>query len=518
MRHRFVLLAMTILLTLGLAPAAAPASEAGAEPLSQTDNLEHVGNVQFEEFRTHGARATDSDFLEFTIPEDWTPPTAQEAGGVAMPAHLVPQPGETRVFNLMGTYNNGMHITDITVPEEAGVVSRWDCGILQADVFVFEQTDDAGEVRSYAAYTLDATANVVGDSECAQTLADRGERVRGKGTFIADVTDPYRPETVSFLQMRKGSHQTTVHPGGDYVYNSAAVVGVDAQNIGTIEVYDVSDPHNPELVDELRLETGLDSHDMTFSDDGERLFVAALTHSFVIDTSDPANPSVISRIFDPAINIHHDAHRVTVGTPAGERDFLLLGDELGGATPAGFCPGGGIHVYDITGPLEAAPVKVGAFFIPEIRATPVDPGGVRTCTAHVIQPLEGTTLLSVAWYNAGVRILDYSGLADLGAAGVSVGAAGQTLTPGIQEVGHSRFANSNVWSAKVHEVAEDGSFYIYGGDTARHLDIWKFSPDGAASEQRGSWLSPQEALSKAQSLPSATTLAGGYTPFCLLAE
>jgi hypothetical protein len=520
MRTRTSLLLATLLLV-GLLPGAAPAGEAVLEPVSQTDNLEHVAQVEYPQFRSGSYRATDSDFLEFTAPEGWTPPAwGTLETGLVDPrgeGYLAPAEGETRTFNLMGTRNNGLLITDITDPEQATVVSRWDCGINQADVFVFQQEAEDGDVRQYAAFTLDATATVVAASECATTLSERGRPVSGrKGTFIADVTDPYRPQTVSFLPMAKGTHQVTVHPSGDYVYNSAAVLGsTDVSRIGSIEVYDVSTPAEPRLVTELMLQTGLDSHDMTFSPEGDRLFVAALTHSLVIDTSDPADPQILTRIIDPSINIHHDAHRVSVGTPLGDRDYLLIGDELAGASGTGVCPGGGIHVFDITGPLELAPVKVGAFFIPDVRLTPADVGGVQTCTAHVIQPLPGTTLLVVAWYNGGVRILDYAGLAGLGPVGVSVGVQGATVTPGIQEVAHSRFANSSLWSAKVHQISEDGSFYIFGGDMTRHLDIWKFTPEAAGSSGAGLWLTPRAAARRALDL-GGPGLTGGYRPLCLL--
>ena len=149
------------------------------------------------------------------------------------------------------------------------------------------------------------------------------------------------------------------------------------------------------------------------------------------------------------------------------------------------------------------------------RATAVDPGEgspIRTCTAHVIQVLPEEELLVMAWYNGGVRVLDYSGLADLGPAGVSVGVGGQTLTPGIQEVGHCRFADSSLWSAKVMEVEEDGSFYIFGGDMTRALDVWRFDPDADGAVDGGTWLS----ASQAALLPSGGALDAGYTPFCLL--
>jgi hypothetical protein len=509
-----------------------PVAAEGEEPVASSDTIEHITNEDYIATATSGAgtavTATDSDFMTWTVPAD-LPPGAKVPPGV--------EPGRTRVLNVMGTYREGMQIADITDRENPVVVSVYDCVIQQADVFVFTQGEGPQE-RTYAAYTSDAVSGPGYDeeSQCHADNADvilaeadaRGvDPARVRGTFLVDITNPYEPTSAGFLPMRKGTHQVTLHPSGDYVYNSAAVVVTTRP--GSIEVYDISDlaernrtGARPELVAGLDLLTGLDVHDMTFSDDGERLYAAALTHSFVIDTSDAANPAIVGRIYDPAINIHHDAHRVSVETPLGERDFMLIGDELAGAAGNGACPGGGIHVYDVTGPLENAPVKVGAFFIPDLRpaGTGGDNGAALRCTAHVIQPIPGTTYLSVAWYNAGVRVLDYSGLADLNGAGPQVGLANSSVTPGITQVGYSYFADSDLWSAKVHEVADDGGFHIYGGDTRRGLDVWRFTPgaDGSAGadDAQGTWLDADAARARAAVDQAGSTLADGYRPFCLL--
>ena len=44
----------------------------------------------------------------------------------------------------------------------------------------------------------------------------------GVGTYIVDITDPSKPETVSFVGVPKGSHNQTVHPSGDYLYISTS--------------------------------------------------------------------------------------------------------------------------------------------------------------------------------------------------------------------------------------------------------------------------------------------------------
>jgi hypothetical protein len=464
---------------------------ATAQEGTGSDNLEFIANLEFPiEVEGGSFRATDLDFASYRVNRQ----------GKVLPPDA--RGGEERDFAFVGTALNGLQVVDITDREQPELVARYDCRVSQADVYVFEQGD-----RVLAAYSLDAVSqNEPEGSDCHE---DNGITDDTRGTFLIDVTDPYEPTSVAFLPMRKGTHQVTVHPSGDYVYNSAAVVVTTRP--GSIEVYDIgaeTTPEDPVLVDEIELLTGLDSHDMTFSEDGTRLYSAALTHSFVIDTSDPTDNQIVGRIYYPAINIHHDAHAVTVDTAFGERDYLLVGDELAGAVGTGTCPGGGIHVFDITDELERLPVKVGAFFIPEVRAT----GGLDTCTAHVLDVQEEQQLISVAWYNAGVRVLDYSGLAELGPAGVSLGLSpflGGSLTPGIQEVGHFRFPDSNLWSAKVPEIEDDGSFYVYGGDITRSLDVFRFDAAVPPQEDEGTWATPAAALRMAPVGGTALPDAGG---------
>jgi hypothetical protein len=504
MRHRsrFAAIAVASLL-LGLLPTAATADDqvAGPDEGIGSDNMDFVANLQFptDDRPDNGSfAATDMDFASYRM----------NSAGKLLPPNA--RGGSERDFAFVGTALNGLQVVDITDPENPERVAVYDCRVSQADVFTFEQGD-----RTLVAYSLDAVSqNSPEGSDCHEDngITDSGER----GTFIVDVTDPYNPESVSFLPMRKGSHQVTVHPSGEFVYNSAAVVVTTRP--GSIEVYDIRTPEEPELVDEIELLTGLDSHDLTFNEDGTRLYSAAITHSFVIDTSDPTDNQIVGRIFDPAINIHHDAHKVTVDGALGERDYMLIGDELAGAAASGYCPGGGVHVYDITGPLEAAPVKVGAFFMPEVRPAGFggDTGEDLTCTAHVLRIHPDEELITMAWYNGGVRVLDYSGLGDLGGAGLQVGVGGESLTPGIQEVGHYRFPDSSLWSAKVHEIADDGSMYIFGGDINRAFDVYHFDADADGSAERGQFVDPDTATAKALTESSVAAPGNDYATACLL--
>ena len=441
------------------------------EPASAV-NISHVANLDYE--RRYGQDlpfGTDIELAEMTITE--AAPTAGRGKGKR------PLPAVSRTIDVAfaGTYRNGLQIIDVTDPTAPSLLAVYDCALAQGDVQVFTREDG----RTYVAYTADdISSETFPESGCYQ---DAGIAEKAYGTFIVDVTDPRDPTTVSFVPFERGSHNQTVHPSGRYLYNSNADLGALA--VPAIEVVDITDLRNPVPVTELPLGTGLDSHDITFNEDGTRAYSAALTHTLIIDTTDPASPEIIGRILDPTINIHHQSDPVTIVDPLlGERTFLVVTDELAGAAGNLVCPGGGLHVYDITGELERLPVKVGFFDIPDISATT---GSSITCTSHVLRMHPDQGIMTIAWYARGVRVIDISGLA-----GVSVGLPG----PGMKEIGHLWFDDSDTWSAKALRIEDDGSFYLFGNDISRGLDVLRFTaaPAGTASMSTGlsRWLGPDE--------------------------
>ncbi len=64
------------------------------------------------------------------------------------------------------------------------------------------------------------------------------------GTVIVDITSPRSPQTVSFLPVPRGSHNMTIHPSGDYLYNSNS--DLISSTEPTITIYDISQPAEPE--------------------------------------------------------------------------------------------------------------------------------------------------------------------------------------------------------------------------------------------------------------------------------
>jgi hypothetical protein len=399
-----------------------------------------------------------------------------------------------RQYALAGSYRNGLQIVDITRPRQAEIVAVYDCGVTQGDVQVFRQADKPGRV--FAGYTSDTYGD--GTSTCyreAEALGFNVKKTNGQGkngTFIVELTNPLAPTTVSFVEVEQGSHNHTIHPNGRYLYNSNSDLITSLQP--AIEIFDISDFAAPMKVGELALPTrpglGTESHDITFSDDGNRAYSAALSQGVVIDTTDPAAPSIVSSWLDPAINVWHQADPYS----AGGRDFVLVEDEFAGAAGGPVCPSGGFHIYEVTGALERAPKKVGYWNIDDVGPTH-DPAG--TCTAHVFDIHERQQVMTVAYYNAGVRVVDLSGLH-----------GGE----GLRQIGFYKTENADSWSAKTPRIARDGSFWLYGNDIERGLDVYRFDGTAPVSDSRGTWLGAGAALT----LPAAPRTGTNYV--CLIPQ
>jgi hypothetical protein len=411
-------------------------------------------------------------------------------------------------YAIAGSYDNGLQIIDITKPEEAEIAAVWDCGLSQGDPQVFSRDDLGKGTRWFATFTKDDGYAFRGESQCAKDLADKGVNIgNANGTFIVELTNPKAPETVSFFPAGQGSHNGTVDPSGKFFYNSNSDLITSIQP--AIEIYSLEDPANPKFLKELPLKTfpglGTESHDITFNATGTRAYTAALSHAEVIDTTDLANPRSIGTVLDPAINVWHQADPVTITDPVlGKRTFLVVEDEVAGAAGTGQCPNGGVHVYDITGPLETAPVKVGYWNIDEVRTTSDSVLG--TCTAHVFDIHEEEALMTIAYYNGGVRVVDLSGLV-----GVALGKAGV----GMKQLGFYRFPNSDTWAVKAPTVDRKG-FYLYGNDQARGFDVYKYEPTTAGVD-RGRWMTPGQQLLAARNL-EATSGKPALAAVCLFGK
>jgi hypothetical protein len=280
----------------------------------------------------------------------------------------------------------------------------------------------------------------------------------------------------------------TVHPSGRYLFNSTSDLLTSTNP--SIAIFDIADPTKPKLVQDYRIpyvptSLGSESHDITFSADGTRAYSAALSQTLVLDTTDPEKPKQISQIIDPTVQLVHGADPITLTKKDGsKRTLLLISDEQAGAAAGTNCPGGGVHFYDITGDLEKAPKKLGIWFIAEKKPTTV------VCTAHVFRMHSEQSMFTIAWYDAGVRVVDVAGLADAAAGIVPFVTSGDGN--GITEIGKYTFTDSNTWAFKTNAIATDGSFFGYGNDRTRGFDVYRFEglgrtvPALVPTELRGS--------------------------------
>jgi hypothetical protein len=471
----------TLATCLGLLVAAPPAL--AEEPIS-SPNLTHVDNIAYP------AR-------NGTVPNYGTDIEFARVGG--------------REYALAGSYRNGLQIVDISDPENATVAAVYDCGISQGDPQVFRQRDLRG--RTFVTYTSDTYGD--GTSGCYREAAALGFDVRKpngsgrNGTFILEITDPLHPTTVSFVEFGQGSHNMTVHPSGNWLYNSNSDLMTSA--LPAIEYTDISDPFKPGATREVALPTrpglGTESHDITFSTDGTRAYSAALSQGVILDTTDPGAPTVLTSFLNPAINVWHQSDPFSLTDASGrQRDFLVVEDEFAGAVGTGQCPNGGVWFYEITGELERNPQLVGYFNIDEVRAA--NPPGMR-CTAHVLDIHEREQVMTLAWYNGGARVLDLSGLT-----GITIGGS-LVVGDGVKEIGFGRFPSGDTWSAKTPRIdRRTGDFYLYANDITRGLDVWKFEGTGRRSDRPGRWMSGGEA--QAHFAERRTALPANYQLFCLV--
>ena len=506
MRRRSIRLLLAACLFAGVIPAASATAlnAVAAEPEAgavYSDNMAHVANLEYAARNgTNKNQGTDIEFVDIDVTD--------QAGAVAA--------GTTglRNYSLAGSYNNGLQIVDITDPENPAIVGVYDCGISQGDVQVFKRADAAGVTRTYATYTWDTGYSGASGSACFTEARELGFGRATEGTFIADISDPYNPVTVSYIKVAKGSHNGTVHPSGDYFYNSNSELITNAR-AAAIEVYDIRDFANPTQVATIpilpRPGLGTDSHDITFNAKGDRAYSAALSQGLIIDTTDPAKPVLLTSFSDPAINVWHQSDPVTVKdkTTGMERDFLIVEDEVAGAAGTGQCPNGGVHVYDITGELELAPVKVGYWNIDQARTF----GTAYSCTAHVFDVHDDSDMMTIAYYQGGVHVVDLSGLV-----GVALGTQGV----GMKQLGFYYFDDktaaagraSDTWAVKAPVMTREGSFYLYGNDQNRGFDVYRFDNAAAPTAEVGRWMTPSQALAMTNSLKTSGFRLG--KPFCLL--
>jgi hypothetical protein len=372
-------------------------------------------------------------------------------------------PPVTRHFALVGNWTNGSGgptVIDITNPEDTYIVSR-----------VPSCTPSQGDIQVRADGMVAAIAKQGGT--CTVVDPDGIPRPVGNGSVLVDLADVYDPRAVGHALHNTSGHNNTIHPSGDYLYISSS-----GKTPPTVPIYDITDPTNPVKVRDLTFPDGNSPHDIRFSDDGTRAYMAGVNRYRIVDTTDPENPTQISSFQaggtdSPGSTIGHDA----LVSPDGR--FLFLGDELNGGGTAP-CPGGAIYTYDLED--ETAPRLIGMAWagggpVTSLQAVdhPDNAGAVGGCTSHVMDMNPDGKSLSIGWYVLGTRTFSWESLYN--ADGTPKDVSGVTLTwgslstgDGLVETGYMIPATANTWSAKQYSEVPG---YIFSDDLTHGFYVTK---------------------------------------------
>ncbi len=397
-------------------------------------NFEHVYNyTPAADPLDQNGKGTDHEFYTADVPKrDYATGLLLDAqgnplGGGAPPVMV------TRDFAIMGSYLGGAWVFDITNPESVQFVRQIPCNQTQNDI----QIKQFGN-RWVLVLARDGTAAPCVDTAMGGTS--------GAGIAVFDITDPYAFQPMYNFRTVGGAHNFTFHPTKPFGWVSTGdLPGGPNQHIPIIDFTNVD---APVMVADIPISGG--PHDITFSADGLRAFVASETNYRIYDTTDPAAPVQINDQLIPNSGTY--AHGFD---PTPDRKLAVATNEslaLGGflAPSSAVCPGEGLTFYNVEGNNENNPVRLNTTpFLADVQG-PIPPGDDRACTGHVGKL--GNKAMTVGWYIGGVRVVDYSNPA----APIEIGSA---VMPGAE-----------VWSAKWYKGP-----YVYASDMRRGFDVFRWT-------------------------------------------
>jgi hypothetical protein len=413
MRSQLVLAALAVVTLSGcLSGDEAGTDDAIVVPPNLLDPVTHAV-TQFESHPAYGF-PTSVDYTGFKgteVPSSWVPPAAVEipdtitgiksvarAEGVASGAGIA----------VFGHYaivsgNGPGSIVDVADPLNPVKVADLEISVRDADIIAYP------------------------DGRLVAVMASDGF------VHVFDITDPTKPVPLPDLESQ--SHNAGVVPGTPIVYNANSAGGginagsyITGHGNGKTEIYDLSDPDAPVKVGDFA--NGYGCHDITFyinaAEEKYRAYCAGIEVTQIWDITNPLEPVVLT-----TIPVHHGVP----GTPSAsvplvlfshlamvnhDASILIVGDETGGGLVPPGClahaqagpasasdPLGNLWFYDISD--ETSPVLKGSLS----PTYPVENPTARSplppsCTAHFGRIIGERDLAAVAFYNAGVVIVDFS--------------------------------------------------------------------------------------------------------------
>ncbi len=236
---------------------------------------------------------------------------------------------------------------------------------------------------------------------------------RGNDILVFDVTDPSDTELIATIATENGNHNHKVIPGTPILYNTPSS-GQDGAN----EIYDLSDPENPVLVQNWQNGFGCHAVEFFVNADMEhyRAYCAGVEQTQIWDITDPLNPTIVTTVPFPTLGVQNGPGGVApltfshLAMANHDASIMIVGDEAGGGAAPGcdtYTPGGpltsgplgNLWFYDISD--ETDPVLVGS----------ISPGAemaAGSCTAHFGDIVGDRNLIVMAFYTAGAVLIDFT--------------------------------------------------------------------------------------------------------------
>src|SRR5687767_1963625 len=257
---------------------------------------------------------------------------------------------------------------------------------------------DVGLWKDIAVMSIDsASGNSSTEGGCNVDDSANKEGIR-----LVDISDRMKPREIKFVETQCGSHTNLVVPRGKkaYVYVQsypASTSGACPSAHGIISVVDITNPAKAKVVSQPSTSPAVGCHDGAI--DGNLAYMACLTEGQVWDVSDPTQPEILAHIRDVPDAIWHSADTSNDGKTA-IFGFESIGPGNTSCTGAGQGVAGGLWFYDVSDP--AAPAQLGHFIPPRLIQG--------MCTAHNFATVPGIErdALVTAWYAGGFMVVDFS--------------------------------------------------------------------------------------------------------------
>lgn len=359
--------------------------------------------------------------------------------------------GSLKRYALVGMMGHGLNIIDITNPDVPVLT-----GVAVDPGFNWEADIQVNPKRNLAIIATESPGATVGNGTSG-------------GLAFVDLTNLSMPTVVGHITLTGGAHNVTI---------------VDDQYVYGLLPTNIVDYTNPAAPVFKKPAPAICGHDLTLDLNQPGIAYSACPSSNkalqIVNVADPLNPVIIKDINNSKISIGHQAD------PSVDSSFVVVTDERGGGLTYEKCPGGGLHIYDISGKYVAGaslsnPKLMGAYFAPFYDMTGDSTKETQwgNCTIHVLTLQAERNLMSVGHYSAGSFIADLSGPTKT-TGGIyqewsgDNGFGGKTTWGNTQ--GNILIPGAETWSAKWSRF-DDALFdrYVFTSDITRGFDVFKYT-------------------------------------------